>query len=188
MVRTVYVNDAAVKLLKASSAEEIYSAQVGEISSRFAIYDERGQPIDFRSAPGVQGAAGRGSPEPLLVRNVVRATGEERWLVNRVSVLRDRHGNVDRVVNVIEDVTDVKQQEHRQRLLAEATRALSGVAGVRADVPAGGRTWPCRRWRTGAGVDLPSPDGAHRAGGHRAHRIPRGSPSAASCASATPSR
>jgi GAF domain-containing protein len=157
--RTVYVNDAAVKLLKASSAEEIYSAEVGEISSRFAIYDERGQPVDFRTLPAFRALRGEDRPEPLLVRNVVRATGEERWLVNRVSVLRDRHGNVDRVVNVIEDVTEVKQQEQRQRMLAEATRALSAsldyehtlqqVAEVA--VP------ELADW---CSVDLPGPDGA----------------------------
>ena len=60
------------------------------------------------------------------MRNVVRQTGEERWLINHVSVLRDRRGAVDRVVNVIEDVTEVKVRELRQRLLADATRALAG--------------------------------------------------------------
>jgi GAF domain-containing protein len=124
--RTVYVNEAAVRLLKAKNPEELYSAQVGEISARFAIYDEQGRPLDYRALPAFRALQGEDHPPPVLVRNVVRATGEERWLVNRVSVLRDPHGNVDRVVNVIEDVTDVKQQERRQRLLAEATRVLSG--------------------------------------------------------------
>jgi serine phosphatase RsbU (regulator of sigma subunit) len=61
----------------------------------------------------------------VLVRNIVRATGEERWLLNKVSSLRDEAGNLLRVVNVIEDVTEVKRAERAQRLLARASEVLS---------------------------------------------------------------
>jgi GAF domain-containing protein len=123
--RTVYVNDAAVRLLKARSADELVNGEVGEISARFALYDEAGRPLDFRALPAFRALAGEDDPPALLVRNVVRATGEERWLLNKVSVLRDARGHVDRVVNVIEDLTEIKQAELRERLLAEASRALS---------------------------------------------------------------
>ena len=156
--RTVYVNEAAVRLLKADRAEELYRTEVGEISARFAMYDEQGQPLDYRQFPAFRALAGEDDPPPLLVRNVVRETGEERWLINRVSVLRDRDGNIDRVVNVVDDVTEVKQRELRERLLAEATRALASsleyedtlqqVAEVA--VP------ELADW---CGVDLPGPDG-----------------------------
>ena len=123
--RTVYVNRAAVRLLKARSAEELLHSEPGEITSRFEVYDEAGEPVSFRQLPAFRALAGEEQPEPLLVRNVVRATGEERWLLNKVSVLRDGEGAVDRIVNVIEDLTEVKRAEVRQRLLAEATRVLS---------------------------------------------------------------
>ena len=45
------------------------------------------------------------------MRTVVLATGEERWLLNKISTLRDTDGAVVRVVNVIEDVTEVKRAE-----------------------------------------------------------------------------
>jgi serine phosphatase RsbU (regulator of sigma subunit)/PAS domain-containing protein len=124
--RTVYANEAAARLLRVERPEELYTPQVGEISRRFAIYDEAGEPVDFRDLPAFKALAGEDDPPAMLVRNIVRATGEERWLVNRVTVLRDHEGRVDRVVNVIENVTEVKQAELRQRLLADATRALSG--------------------------------------------------------------
>ncbi len=59
------------------------------------------------------------------MRNVVRATGEERWLVNKVTLLRGPDGEVRRLINVIEDVTPVKRAERAQRLLAGASEALA---------------------------------------------------------------
>jgi serine phosphatase RsbU (regulator of sigma subunit)/PAS domain-containing protein len=124
--RTVYVNRAAVRLLKAQSAEELLALEPGGISARFATFDEAGAPVAREDLPAFRALAGEEHPDALLVRNVVRGTGEERWLLNRVSVLRDADGAIDRIVNVIEDVTGVKQAEVRQRLLGEATRVLAG--------------------------------------------------------------
>jgi serine phosphatase RsbU (regulator of sigma subunit)/PAS domain-containing protein len=124
--RTVYVNQAAVRLLQAESADDLLRAAPGTISARFEIYDADGEPVTLQDMPAFRALAGEEGPGPLLVRNVVRATGQERWLLNKVSVLRDASGAVDRIVNVIEDVTSVKQAEVRQRLLGEATRVLSG--------------------------------------------------------------
>jgi serine phosphatase RsbU (regulator of sigma subunit) len=101
----------------------------GQIAARFAIFDEAGEPLPYKELPAFRALAGEQHPGPRLVRNVVLATGEERWLLNKVSVLRDADGNVDRIVNVIEDVTQVKQAEVRERLLGEATRLLSGAGG-----------------------------------------------------------
>jgi GAF domain-containing protein len=123
--RTVYANRAAVALLRADSREDLTTRAVGEISARFAMYDEHGAELQIRDFPAFKALAGDDAPEPLLVRNVVRATGEERWMNNKVTVLRDARGAVDRVVNVIEDVTEVKRAQLAQALLAEATRILS---------------------------------------------------------------
>jgi serine phosphatase RsbU (regulator of sigma subunit)/PAS domain-containing protein len=126
---TVYANQAAVRLLQAQSADELVHAAPGEITARFALFDEAGEPLPYKDLPAFRALAGEQHPGPRLVRNVVLATGEERWLLNKVSVLRDADGNVDRIVNVIEDVTQVKQAEVRERLLGEATRLLSASTG-----------------------------------------------------------
>jgi PAS domain S-box-containing protein len=122
---TVYANRAAVRLLGAATAEEVVNGEPGAISARYRIYDEDGRPYDYRELPAFRALDGEEHPEPKLVRNVVVATGEERWLLNKVSVLRDAGGGVDRIVNVIEDVTEVKNAEVRHRILGEATRVLS---------------------------------------------------------------
>src|SRR4029453_3147839 len=100
----VYVNHAAVRLLNAQSADEVLNGEPGAIMRRFLVYDEAGDPVSLQDFPAFRALAGERHPEPLLVRNVVRATGEERWLLDKVSVLRDADGKVDRIVNVIEDV------------------------------------------------------------------------------------
>lgn len=123
--RTVYANRAAVALLGAEDAGELRNASPGDLGERLATFDEGGEPVDHRQLPAFRAVAGEEDPPAMLVRCVVRASGEERWLLNKVSVLRDGRGAVDRVVNVMEDVTDVKQAELDQRLLAQATGALS---------------------------------------------------------------
>jgi PAS domain S-box-containing protein len=123
--RLVYVNPAAVELLGAESAEELVHADPREIMDRYAVFDEHGRPLALADLPSERLLAGEPDPPPLLVRNVVRATGAERWLLHRCSALRDADGALLRVVNVIEDVTEVKRAERAQRLLAEASEALA---------------------------------------------------------------
>jgi Stage II sporulation protein E (SpoIIE) len=61
----------------------------------------------------------------VLVRNVIRATGEERWLLNKATHVFDRDGALSLIVSVIEDVTDVKRAAVAQRLLTQAGKELS---------------------------------------------------------------
>jgi hypothetical protein len=56
----------------------------------------------------------------------VRATGETRWSRVKARPLRAPGGGVTQAINVIEDITDLKQAEETQRLLAEAGRVLAG--------------------------------------------------------------
>jgi serine phosphatase RsbU (regulator of sigma subunit) len=54
----------------------------------------------------------------MLVRNVVRATGEERWLLNKASLVPGRRTVPRRISNVIEDLTDLKRAELENAELA----------------------------------------------------------------------
>jgi serine phosphatase RsbU (regulator of sigma subunit)/PAS domain-containing protein len=123
--RVTFANDAAVDLLRVPSAQALYDAMPGGTMARFAVYDEAGRPVDLRDLPGFRALHGEPAPEPLLVRNVVRATGEERWLLNKTTTITDESGQIVQVVNVIENVTEVKRAEIAQRLLAEAGEALA---------------------------------------------------------------
>ena len=87
--------------------------------SRFDVFDEEVARSTSRACPGRAPAAGE-PPPPLIVRNIVKETGEERWLLNKVSSVRGADGPCSRVVNLIEDITDIKRAERAERLLWEA--------------------------------------------------------------------
>jgi PAS domain S-box-containing protein len=127
--RTVFANQAAADLLRVQSPAEVMSAPPGEIMSRFLVLDEQGNELDLDAMPGRRLFAGERA-EPLLVRNVVRATGEERWLIVRSSpVLDPDSGEMQYVVNVLEDITEVKRAQLADSFMSEASRLLASSLG-----------------------------------------------------------
>jgi PAS domain S-box-containing protein len=123
--RMVFANQAAADLLGAATPEELMSAQPGTIMPRFLVLDEQGRELDLESMPGRRLFAGE-QPEPLLVRNIVRATGEERWLVVRSSpVLDPESRRIEYAVNVFENITEVKRAQLAESFMAEASRVLA---------------------------------------------------------------
>jgi PAS domain S-box-containing protein len=122
--KVVYANDAAVRLLGATSIDEVLSAAPGELAARFVISKEDGSPVTEADLPGrqlLEGAPGG----TLLTRSVFRATGESFWYLTKSSRFNDEHGRT-LAVNVIEDVTEAKEAELRLRFLASATQLLAG--------------------------------------------------------------
>src|ERR1700730_10380704 len=92
---------------------------------RFLVLDEQGRELGLEDMPGRRLLAGE-RPEPLDVRNIVRATGEERWLVVRSSPVVDPE--TDRIiyaVNVFENITGVKRGQLAEGFIAEASRVLA---------------------------------------------------------------
>ena len=90
--RTVYANDAAVRLLRLTPAERVRRApRAHELMDRFEVYDEHGAPVSLDAAARARASrAGELDPAPMLVRNVVKATGEERWLLNKTTAIARR--------------------------------------------------------------------------------------------------
>jgi serine phosphatase RsbU (regulator of sigma subunit)/PAS domain-containing protein len=127
--RLTYVNDAAVRLLGEPlgfrDRAALLAAPPGELAAGFEMLGEDGKPFPVDRLPGRLALAGE-EPEPVLLRYRVRATGESRWSRVKARPLRAPDGSVIRAINVIEDVTDLKQAEEKQRLLAEAGRVLAG--------------------------------------------------------------
>lgn len=121
----VFANQAAADLLGASTPAELMSARPGTIMPRFLVLDEQGQELDLDGMPGRRLFAGE-RPGPLLVRNIVRATGQERWLIVRASPVTDPEtGRVLFAVNVFENITDVKRAQLAESFMAEASRVLA---------------------------------------------------------------
>ena len=119
--RTVWANEAAARLLGAESIDEVLSAPPGELASRFSMTLEDGRPVSVDDLPGRRLLAGLDAP-PLLTRSILRATGQERWLLTKASPLDD--GGELLAVNIIEDVTTARREALRTRFLAHAGEVL----------------------------------------------------------------
>ena len=121
--KTIYANEAAVRLMGAESLDEVLTAAPGEMAKRFTITREDGTPAGAEDFPGRKLV--RGQPaEPMLTRAVMRSTGESYWLLTKSTGVSDEHGR-PLAVNVIEDVTEAKEAEFRQAFLARATHVLA---------------------------------------------------------------
>ncbi|HLW95723.1 MAG TPA: SpoIIE family protein phosphatase, partial [Solirubrobacteraceae bacterium] len=124
--RTVFANRAATDLLGFDSSTELLESEPGSIMRRFLVLDEDGRELELSQMPARRLFAGEPDPPPLLVRNISRTSGEERWLIVRATPIRDPEtGAVTHAVNVFENITEVKRAERAERLLAEASRVLA---------------------------------------------------------------
>ncbi len=123
--QTIFANQAAADLLGFPTPSDLTGAPPGTIMSRFLVSDEQGEELGLESMPARRLFKGE-HPEPLLVRNIVRATGEERWLIVRSSPIADPESErVSYAVNVFENVTEVKRAQLAESFMAEASRVLA---------------------------------------------------------------
>jgi PAS domain S-box-containing protein len=128
--RMVFANQAAADLLGAATPDKLMRAQPGTIMPRFLVLDEHGRELHLESMPDRRLFAGE-RPEPLLVRNIVRATGEERWLMVRSSpVLDPENGRIQYAVNVFENITEVKRAQLAERSRAQLYTERSRIAHI----------------------------------------------------------
>jgi PAS domain S-box-containing protein len=129
--RIVFANQAAAELLGAQTPAELIDVDTDELRSRFFLLDEQGRELSTERLPRRQVFAG-GSSEPLLVRNIVRESGRERWLMARSSPITDPEtGQMLFSVNVYEDITAVKRVQVTESFMAEASRVLASSLDYR---------------------------------------------------------
>ena len=121
--QTVYVNKAAVKLLGSPNATDALQAEPGQLAQRFEMTHEDGSPVALEELPGRRLVAGGPAPA-LLTRSVRRDTGEALWLLTKATLYEDA-GGARLAINIIEDVTEAKDAELRQRFLAEVGQLLA---------------------------------------------------------------
>ena len=78
-----------------------------------------------RGSARAPAARGRPQARPLVVRAVDKRTGSVDWRVTKASGVYGSDGELKLVVNVIEDITEVKRAELAQRMLARAGELLA---------------------------------------------------------------
>ena len=121
--RTVYANAAAARLLGRDSVDAVLTAEPGELAANFTITHEDGTPVEIDDLPGRRLMKGE-NVATLLTHSVRRDTGEALWLLTKATLIQEPSGE-RLAINIIEDVTDAKEAELRQRFLADAGQLLA---------------------------------------------------------------
>jgi serine phosphatase RsbU (regulator of sigma subunit) len=121
--RLIYANQAALDRLGFASVEDLRDADPRALMGDYETRGENGQNIAMDDLPSVRLLRGE-RPEPLLLRSVNRATGEESWALLKTAALRDADGSLDAAVTIIEDVTASRRRTLRLELLAQTTNQV----------------------------------------------------------------
>lgn len=121
----IYANKAALDRLGVASVEDLRNTDPRMLMGGFEPVDEDGRPISMEELPSVRLLRGE-QPEPLLLRWVSPATGEEHWALLTTTAVRDSHGAIEAAVTMIEDVTDSRRKTIRLDFLAQTTDRVLG--------------------------------------------------------------
>lgn len=119
----VFANKAAIERMGLHTLEEARAAAPAGLLDRYEITDESGRQLDPEQLPGrklLRGAA----VEPMLLRLADRETGRVMWTLVKASEFVNDQGR-SLAVNVLEDRTEAKAQELRDRFLSHATKVLA---------------------------------------------------------------
>ncbi|MEA2242600.1 MAG: hypothetical protein QOD24_2156 [Solirubrobacteraceae bacterium] len=119
----IYANRAALEHMGFASLAELQARPPGSIMDDYIVSGEDGRELTMDDVPSVRLLRGE-TPEPLLMRTVHRASGEQQWNLLKASALRDEAGAIVATATIIENVTAVKASELRSRFLSEASRLL----------------------------------------------------------------
>jgi PAS domain S-box-containing protein len=129
----VYANQAAADIMGAASPEELLATPVAEIAGRYWQFTEDGEPFPPDAYPGRRALGGE-RPDPVVLRQVDRATHEERWVRLAATPILIESTNERLAVTVTEDISDVVHIARRQRFLASATKMLASSLDVDATI------------------------------------------------------
>ncbi len=129
----LWANQAAARLLGYGSPGELVSAPVNELTQRFILLDEQGNPFPLEKLPGRLALTGVEPPE-TLVRWRPYGSDDIHWSLVRATPVFDEGGAVRFAVNVFREDTSrqvairaLQRSEERLAFLASATRALLGA-------------------------------------------------------------
>ncbi len=120
----IYANRAALNRLGFDSVEQLRAADPRALMGPFETAAEDGSEIRMDDLPSVRLLRGE-EPEPLMLRFVHLATGEEQWALLKATAVHDPRGAIEAAVTIIEDVTAAKRAALRMEFLAQASQVLA---------------------------------------------------------------
>jgi PAS domain S-box-containing protein len=116
--KLVYANQVAAKMTGFSSEKAFLEASIPEIMSKYEILDDKGRPFPLEQLPGRRVLSGEERAN-AIVRFRIIETGEENWSHIRSSALPDSDEGTLFAINIIQDITHLKNLEQSQRLTSE---------------------------------------------------------------------
>ncbi len=120
----VYANQAALDRLGFDSVAALRDADPRALMGTYETTDEQGNAIEMDDLPSVALLRGE-TPEPLLMRSVDRASGEESWMLLKAAAVLDDAGEIESAVTIIADVTDATRSTQRVEFLARIGELLA---------------------------------------------------------------
>jgi PAS domain S-box-containing protein len=122
----IYANRAALVHLGFESIEALRATSPDTIMAAHRVLDEKGREVSMDRVPSVRILRGETmEPEPLVIHDVNRETGVERWSLLKAAPILDEEGRLEATIMVTEDVTAQKRAEQRAAFLASANEVLS---------------------------------------------------------------
>jgi signal transduction histidine kinase len=122
--RIVYANEAASRMLGASSPDELLGSGMGAHRKRFELFDIDGRPLDPADLPGERVRSGEDQAE-LFVRFRPVGGGEEQVSFTRSIRILDAQGGLRYIVSFFRSVTEEKAAETLRKLEQVTKAALS---------------------------------------------------------------
>src|SRR3990167_2826873 len=123
--RLIYANTTMARLIGFETTEELLMATIEEIMNRFEVFDKDGRMISFADLPGRVALKGK-VPPPMIVRYLVKKSGQEYWSIIKSTPISDAKGKVIYAVNAVQDITllmraekKLKDSEQQYRMLVE---------------------------------------------------------------------
>jgi len=121
----VYANQAALDRLGFDTVAALRAADPRALMEPYDTTDELGNEIHMDDLPSVQLLRGEENPEPLLMRSVDRASGEESWVLLKATAVRDDEGQIESAVTIIADVTEATRATRRVQFLSRIGALLA---------------------------------------------------------------
>ncbi len=113
----LYANRAAAEQMGFDDPSELVEHPLAEVMARFRILTADGDPFPLDRLPGRRAMLGESGPSEILRFQRLDILGDDRWsLVRATPVHRD--GELHAIINVFQDITDLKRRELELATLA----------------------------------------------------------------------
>ena len=122
-----YANAAAARLMGYERASELVGRSSDRVTSRFDLLADDGRPLDLSVLPTRRAYTGEPNPE-ATVRFRTKGSEQDQWSLVRARLLEGPSPDQDLVITSFQDITAIKQAEHRLSFLLQASALLGETA------------------------------------------------------------